>query len=175
MVTHKNLRHVTSREWFDELWEAGARFGFLLDYVPIGPDAPESLILTDEDRAYKADVVERRLEERRPAVVNFPPAEYVVGACQAAGDGMIHINADGLVEPCPFSHFAADSVLDKPLEEILGSPFLRALRDEMLEIPNPRSECLLASHESQVRAIAERTNAFQTDRPGAVRGKPTGH
>ena len=167
MVTHQNLRHVTSRAWFDQLWQAGARFGFLIDYVPIGPDAPEFLTLTDEDRAYKAHAVERRLEEGRPAVVNFPPDEYAAGTCQAAGRGMIHINANGLVEPCPFSHFASDGVLDKSLEEILRSPFLRTLRDEVLDIPNPRGECLLASHEAQVRAIARRTGAFGTDCPSS--------
>lgn len=163
MVTHQNLRHVTGREWFDQMWRAGARFGFLLDYVPVGRNAPESLLLTEEDRACKTDVIERRFEEGRPVVMNFPPDEYAAGPCQAAGRGMIHINADGFVEPCPFSHFAADNVLDKPLEEILGSPFFRALQDELLDAPNPRGECLLAAHESDVRAIAARTCAEATD------------
>ena len=163
MITHQNLDHVTGRHWLDQAWQAGARFGFLLDYVPVGPDAPEHLRLTDDDRARKAEAVEQRFAEARPVVLNFPPVEYAAAPCQAAGRGMIHINADGFVEPCPFSHFAADNVLDKPLEEILGSPFFRALQDELLDAPNPRGECLLAAHESDVRAIAARTCAEATD------------
>jgi len=50
-------------------------------------------------------------------VINFPPAEYDWGGCQAAGKGFLHINADGWVEPCPFSHFASDNLMEKPLAE----------------------------------------------------------
>jgi len=163
MVSHSNLHCVTSRRWFDDIWDAGARFGFLIDYVPVDAHADGSLVLTDEDRAYKTAAVGERFEEARPLVMNFPPDEYGSGACQAAGRGMIHINADGYVEPCPFSHYAADNVLDKPIGEILASPFFTELRSGLLDCPNPTGQCLLFDHESEVRQIASRTGAFATE------------
>ncbi len=166
MVTHENLRHVTSRPWCDELWQAGARLGFLIDYVPIGSDIDEALVLTDADRECKAAAVADRLQEARPLVVNFPADEYAVGPCQAAGRGMIHINADGCVEPCPFAHYAADNVRDTSLAEILASPFFAAIRDEISHLPNPRGECLLLAHTPQLCAIAQRTGATCTDTLG---------
>ena len=47
MVTHQSLSCVTSRAWFDQLWTAGARFGFLIDYIPFPHSLDEALVLTD--------------------------------------------------------------------------------------------------------------------------------
>lgn len=163
LVTHESLPHVTSRQWCDHLWDAGARFGFLIDYVPVGSDTEQALILTDADRQYKAAAIARRLAEARPPVANFPADEYADGSCQAAGRGMIHINADGYVEPCPFAHYAADTVREKPLADILASPFLTAVRTETAHLPNPRGECLLVAHRPKLHAIAQRTGALCTD------------
>ncbi|MHC4982936.1 MAG: radical SAM protein [Planctomycetota bacterium] len=163
MVTHRNLETVTSRAWFDELWQAGARFGFLLDYVPLPAGRDESLVLTAEDRRRQAGLVEQRYGEARPLVVNFPPDEYAFGPCQSAGRGFIHINADGYVEPCPFSHYAADNVREKPLAEILGSRFFSRLREHFKDTPNPEGHCILFARQPQVEAIARQTGAFSTD------------
>lgn len=164
MVTHKNLSVVTSRAWFDQLWQAGARMGFLIDYVPLPHGRDESLVLTEPDMAAKLAAVNDRYAEARPLVVNFPPDEYVTGPCQGGGRGLIHINADGYVEPCPFSHMAADNVLEKPLEQILASPFLTAIR-EQAECPTaPHHSCHLFEQDAQVRALAARTGAFCTER-----------
>jgi len=163
MVTHRNLRTVTSREWFDEVWNAGARFGFLIDYVPVLRDVDADMVLTDEDRRFKAAVVEKRFYEARPMALNIPPDEYTMGECQAAGRGMIHINADGNVEPCPFCHYAADNVHDKPLADIIASPFFTQLRSQLGHLPNPRGECLLFTHIEKVRTIAAQTQAFSTE------------
>ena len=163
MVTHRNLARVTSREWFDDVWAGGARFGYLIDYVPLPLGLDESLVLTGEDMALKKDLVAQRYSEARPLVINFPPDEYEQGACQAAGRGFIHINADGLVEPCPFSHFAADSIVDKPLHDVLASPFMCGLRDAMTGWDNPSGECLLFAHQTDVCTIARQTGAVCTD------------
>ncbi|MBM4050384.1 MAG: radical SAM protein [Planctomycetes bacterium] len=164
MVTHQNVRQVTSREWFDELWQAGSRFGFLIDYVPVPTDGTPGLTLTDADRALRAEAAEKRFNEARPMALSFPFHEYTTGECQAAGRGMIHINADGHVEPCPFCHYAADCIHDKPLPEILASPFFAELRGQISRLPNPLSECLLFAHRERVRHIAQKTGAYSTER-----------
>ena len=163
MATHKNLRDVTSRQWFDQMWDAGARFAFLIDYIPFAHNVQPDLVLTDDDLALKKDLVAQRYAEARPMVLNFPPAEYAVGPCHAAGRGMIHINADGYVEPCPYSHFAADNVRDKSFEDILRSPFLSTIRADLLDLPNPRGQCLLFDHQREVQQIARQTGGFDTE------------
>jgi len=165
MVTHRNVTRVTSRPWFDEIWDDGARFCFLIDYVPFPHDLEPGFVLTDDDLADKAEALEARYAEARPLVMNFPPDEYRYGPCQCAGNGFLHINADGYVEPCPFSHYAADNVLTKPLSEILGSPFFSELRQQARSLDNPRGECLLWRHDKTVAQIARRTGALCTERP----------
>ena len=116
MVTPGNLSEVTSRRWFDCIWDMGVRFAFLIDYVPCGGEGDESMILSAGDMARKKIALDARWAEARPLAMNFPVDEYADDApCQAAGAGMIHINADGYVEPCPFSHYATDNVMEKPL------------------------------------------------------------
>jgi MoaA/NifB/PqqE/SkfB family radical SAM enzyme len=163
MVSHRNHRLVTSRAWFDATWDAGARFGFLIDYVPVPGAEDPGLVLTDEDRLEKTTAIEARWTEMRPLVMNFPPDEYAGGGCLSAGRGFLHVNADGWVEPCPFSHYAADNVKEKSLEDILRSPFMRALRERFACRPNAAGECVLCAEEGAVREIAERTGARKTD------------
>lgn len=165
MVTKGNVSEVTSRQWFDHVWGMGARFVFLIDYVPCGDEPDESLILSDEDMARKKVALEARWDEARPLVVNFPVDEYSDDApCQAAGGGMMHINADGFVEPCPFSHYAVDNVMEKSLLDILGGEFLTTIRDEICTLPNPTLSCLLNQHVSKVAALATAMGGSCTER-----------
>jgi MoaA/NifB/PqqE/SkfB family radical SAM enzyme len=163
MITHENVKEVTSRAWIDKQWKRGARFGFFTDYVPFKKNLRNSFILTDIDREYKEKALEERNNEAKPPVFNLPPDEYREGQCIAAGRGMIHINADGYVEPCPYSHFAADNIKEKPLKEILGSNFLKELRDLTISLENPKKECMLFSNGEKVKEIAMKTGAFSTE------------
>ncbi len=163
MVTKRNVRIVTARSWFDEVWAQGARIAILLDYVAMDANADASLLLTREDRELKSRELERRFREARPIVVNFPPDEYRNGECRSAGRGFIHVNADGYVEPCPFSHFASENVRDKALADILKSPFMCRLRDESGGWENPERTCLLAANRDRVEEIAAETGAFFTE------------
>ena len=52
-----------------------------------------------------------------------------------AGGGM-HINAQGWVEPCPFAHYARENVATSTFSEVLGSPFLEAIRDHPTSSPD---------------------------------------
>ena len=164
MVTPGNIEHVTSRRWFDRIWDLGVRFAFLIDYVPCGGEPDESLILSEQDMARKKTALDARWEEARPLAMNFPSDEYANDApCQAAGAGMIHINADGYVEPCPFSHYAADNVTEKPLAEILGGEFLTGIREKICTLPNPSRSCLLNQHAGEVAALAAQAGGGCTE------------
>ena len=163
MITHENLRDATSRQWVDGLWKQGARFGFFTDYIPFEKNLKKSFVLTDEDRDYKDKALEKRNKEAKPPVFNLPSDEYSDGQCIAAGKGLIHINADGYVEPCPYSHFAADNIREKTIQEILQSKFLKEMRKLTDSLDNPKKECMLFSHKKEVEKVAKQTGAVCTE------------
>jgi MoaA/NifB/PqqE/SkfB family radical SAM enzyme len=165
MITRKNVEVVLRKEWMSAMWEHRARYGFLIDYIPFKHDLREDLVLTTEDMEYKKAAVESLNKEGRPLLLNFPPEEYRSSACQAAGIGFVHINADGNVEPCPFSHYAKDNIRDKDPVEILQSDFFARLRERTATMPNPSGRCLLFDNERMVRSIAASTGAFGTEKP----------
>lgn len=165
MATRKNLRTVLSRQWLDSMWERGGRFGFIIDYVPFPLERDETCILTEEDMRFKSEQLAKLAGEARPLLLNLPPDEYKGGQCQSAGKGLIHINADGFVEPCPFCHYAKDNVKDTPLSKILGSDFFRSLRNAFASRKNPSNGCLLFENGAEVSKIAAQTGAFDTEKP----------
>ena len=165
MVSPENLSEVTSRKWFDHIWDMGVRFAFLIDYVACSGKPEKSLALSPEDMDRKKIALDARWDEARPLVINFPVDEYSNDApCQAAGGGMMHINADGNVEPCPFSHYAVDNVKEKSLIEILGGEFFARIRDELCTLPNPSKSCLLSRHVPEVSALATELGGGCTER-----------
>lgn len=164
VVTRQNVAHVTSREWFDRLWEDGARIVSLIDYIPFPHSLEPDLVLQPSDIELKTKAVARRYAEARPFMVNFPAHEYVRGRCGAGGKGFLHINADGFVEPCPFSHYAADNILDKPLLDILRSPFLGKVRACARGWSGDcHGQCSLFVHDADMRRLAAETQAFSTE------------
>jgi MoaA/NifB/PqqE/SkfB family radical SAM enzyme len=163
MVTRRNMRYVTSREWMDAMWNSGARFCFLIDYIPSGRDAAADMVLTDNDMSFKEREVARRNAEARPFVVNFPPDEYRGTGCLSGGNGFVHINADGFVEPCPFCHYASENVKEKPLKAILGSPFLASIRETFGSKHDHSGTCMLFKNAVLVEKIAAATGAKRTD------------
>jgi MoaA/NifB/PqqE/SkfB family radical SAM enzyme len=163
MITRMNLNDVTSREWLQRQWELGARFGFFTDYIPFEKNVHHLFVLTPEDRELKEAALDERRREAKPPIFNLPPDEYRKGECMAAGKGMIHINADGYVEPCPYSHFAADNIRDSSLADIFRSPFLRELRELIPSLDNPRKECVLFSNSGRVAEVAAGTGARRTE------------
>jgi len=162
-VTARNMCTVTERGWLADLWNRGARFGFYLDYIPMPATYDASLVLdvAGENEKDKR-LASLRAANVRPLFVRFPADEYRGGACLAAGKGFIHINADGMVEPCPFSHFAVDSILERPYPAVLRSMFLRAVRRLPESGHSPRDGCLLFARREHVAAIARETGAVPT-------------
>lgn len=63
--THDNAPSVASDEYFDWLIEKGALFAWIFTYMPVGKDAPTSLMPTPEDRErlYRFN---RRIRETKP-------------------------------------------------------------------------------------------------------------
>ncbi len=73
-----------------------------------------------------------------------------------AGEGFVHINARGDVEPCAFSHYSDFNIRNGSLLEALRSPFLTAYRRAAPFHPNPLRSCpLIDVPDALVRVVRE--------------------
>lgn len=164
MITHHNLKDVLTESWLDSLWEYGAKFGFIIDYIPFPKTLDLSLILDEDDKSFKRRKITELNEKSKVTLFNFPEDEYKRSGCKSAGNGFIHINANGNVEPCPFSHYAVDNIRDKSILEILNSEFFKKLRSTFQDMDNPHRGCMLFYNDNIVKRIAEETKAYSTEK-----------
>jgi MoaA/NifB/PqqE/SkfB family radical SAM enzyme len=164
MLTHQNYRFLLGREYLDPMWDLGCRLGFFIDYIPFPEDLNPRYVLTTEDFEVKAELVRKARLESHPYVINFPPDEYQAsgGKCMA-GKSSVHVNADGWLEPCPYSHYASHNLLETPLIEALQSDFLNALREELDGKVNTSNTCHLFAMSDRVAQIAASTGGESKD------------
>ena len=159
MLTRRNFMHVTSRAFQQQMWDFGARLGFLVDYVPVPETLEPELALTRADVDLKRVILKQGAAEGEPFIVNFPEDEYKSGGCMSAGAGFLHIGANGDVEPCTFSHYSTHNLRTSTYLQALQSGFFRSIRDRFSERENPAGGCMLFRHEAEVAELAERFDA----------------
>ena len=164
MVTRDNLDILSSDSFYDDMIQRGCRMGFCIGYVPSAKDADMALIPTPEEHAGFRSRILKIQKEKRLLLVQLPDDEYrETGSCMAAGRGFIHVNAQGYVEPCPFSHFASDTIREISLEEALKTPFFKHIRDHADLLTQPRLGCALFEHQEELEKVAERLGAQWTE------------
>ncbi len=114
-VTRDNWRMLVSDEWVDPLVARGAVISWHFLYMPIGRDPSTAPMLNAEERnAFREGIW--RIRDTKPIFpVDFwGDAPYVKGCI--AGKHYMHIDSEGWVEPCIFTHFATDNIRDTSLE-----------------------------------------------------------
>lgn len=163
MATHKNIDFVISKEHLDWVHKSGAVFLYIIDYIPFEFNLKTDFVLTENDHLHKRQELAKRAKDTKLTFYNFPSDEYSDGFCESAGKGFIHINAHGYVEPCPFSHYAKDNILEKDFIEILNSNFMNTIRNDFASIKNETGDCLLVKHSGIVKEIVKKTDAFCTE------------
>jgi MoaA/NifB/PqqE/SkfB family radical SAM enzyme len=164
-VTRDNWRMLTSDEWVDPLVAKGAILNWNFLYMPIGRDPSTAPMLTpDERKEFREGVL--RIRDTKPIFpVDFwGDAPYVKGCI--AGKHYMHINSEGWVEPCIFTHFATDNIHDTSLTEAFNSPYFREIRRRQPFSHNFLKPCMLIDNPEQSRAIMALTGARPTH-PGA--------
>ncbi len=140
-----------------------ARWNFL--YMPIGADPDMSLMLTPSERnEFRAGIDRVRNTKALFPVDFWGDAPYVKGCI--AGKHYIHINNEGWVEPCIFTHFATDNVHDVSLKEAFSSPFFQEIRRRQPFNHNLLMPCMLIDNPHHSREIIAKTGAHPTH-PGA--------
>jgi len=164
MVTRDNFETLSSDEFIQEMVARGCVLGFYTEYIPIGSVARWELVLEDKEREqFRARILEIR-RSKPIMIAHLPDDEYGPdGKCMGVMDGCIHINAQGYVEPCPFTHFAGDNIQGKGLDEVFRSRFLAQLRSSDAVCRHGRLGCALFENLKLVQDIAANTGAKPTD------------
>lgn len=164
MVTRRSAATLGDEAFVDEMVARGCRVGVYSSYVPSGSSADAEWVPTREEQArFRGRVLDLR-GRKAMILVHLPDDEFEQGGtCMAAGRGFVHVNAQGYVEPCPFAHWAADSVRTRSLKEALQAPLLAHIRDHPHLLQLPQKGCALFEHEEELRAAAMALGARPTD------------
>jgi MoaA/NifB/PqqE/SkfB family radical SAM enzyme len=109
-----------------------------------------------QGQVYALNQVMSIFRQKYPALfLAFPGSEIDLGGCLAAGKGFVHINAEGDVEPCPFSPYSDTSLKEMPLIEALRSPLLRAIRENDVRLDESNGICALWQNRDWVASLAK--------------------
>ena len=136
-----NNELLVSDEFVDYYIDKGVFFGWYFNYVPVGRDPDPSLMPTPLQRLHRYNRI-REIRATKPILAaDFWCDGPLTNGCLSSGRIYFHINASGGVEPCVFHQFSVDNILDKPLIEVLNSPYFRYMRERLKEIKNPLRPC----------------------------------
>lgn len=165
VLTRSNIATVGSEEFVGDMARRGSVVGFYNEFIPLEDEDWAAMPDDSQQGAFRESL--SRLRKKHPILLlHLPDDEYDEnGRCTAVGSGAFHINAQGWVEPCPFAHFARENVNECSFEDILRSPFLRALREHPTALQRGEMGCSLVSNREILAQIARDTGAVPT-RPG---------
>lgn len=165
-VTSRNVDVVSSEEFLDFMISKGSLAQMYFLYIPVNGRADFSLMVTPEQR----DLLRRRVLRARNTkpifIVDFWNDGPYVDGCIAGGRSYFHINANGDVEPCVYTHIAVDNIREKSLKEALNSPLFRAIRARQPHNQNHLRPCMIIDNPHVMREIIEEVQPRFTH-PGA--------
>ncbi len=128
MLSSRNFETVYSDEFLDEMIENGAGFGWVPVVLPQGRACVEPELLLSEDQKKKISDMVKDARSRKPILLmDFYNDAKLTEGC-SAGRIIIHVNANGDVEPCVLMPFAKDNIREKSFVDILRSDFFEGLR-----------------------------------------------
>ncbi|MDK2981437.1 MAG: hypothetical protein PWQ55_1784 [Chloroflexota bacterium] len=152
-TTHDNFETVTDRNFIERLTALGCKVFFFINYVPVSPGTDEMVMTVPQVQELNRILVGYR-HEYEALFLAFPGSEIDFGGCLAAGKGFVHINAEGDVEPCPFSPYTDASLRDMPLIEALQSPLLRTIRENDFRLDESNGICALWQEREWVAQVS---------------------
>jgi len=164
MVTRENFQTLSGDQFVQEMLDRGCALGFYTEYIPVGSTARWELVLEDEEQKRFRKRIQEQRKHNPIILVHLPDDEYGPdNRCLAVIGGYVHVNSQGFVEPCPFTHFASDNIHDKGLEAALKSLFLAQIRASDAVCRRGRLGCALFENREMVQKIADNTGAKPTD------------
>ncbi|MBE6817940.1 MAG: radical SAM protein [Ruminococcaceae bacterium] len=168
--TSQNIDAVTDDAFFDDMIDAGARFGLYFHYMPVGTGAVASLMPNPEQRVKiynKLRRVRSTGEGAKPFfVMDFQNDGEFVGGCIAGGRNYFHINAAGDMEPCVFVHYSDSNIRKKTILEALQSPLFMAYYKGQPFNDNHLMPCPMLENPHILRKMVTEVGAVSTDMIG---------
>ena len=165
-ATRQNNELISSEEFVDFYVSKGCFTGWYFQYLPIGRSPNLDMIPTPEQRNERR----KRLNDlrlRKPILLgDFWNDGPLVGGCIAGAREYFHVNSNGDVEPCVFTHFARDNIHETSLAEALGAPLFRAIRKRQPYSSNYLRPCMIIDNPDVLRRVVEEGGAVPTH-PGA--------
>jgi len=161
--TSKNTEVIGSEEYFDDMIAKGAKFAWFFTYMPVGTDAVPELMVTSGQREYMYHQL-RKFRSTKPIfTIDFwNDGEYIDG-CIAGGRCYLHINANGDIEPCAFTHYSDSNIHKKTLLEAYKSPlFMQYYMKQPFNVNHLRP-CPLLDNPGRLVEVVEETGASSTD------------
>ena len=165
-ATRENNEFIVSDEFVDFYVDKGCFIGWYFNYMPIGREPNLELMPTPEQRDYRRRKLNEQREQKNIALSDFWNDGSLTGGCIAGGREYLHINSNGDVEPCVFTHFAADNIHDKSFAEVLKSDLFRAIQARQPYDENYLLPCMIIDNPSVLREVVKEGGARPTH-PGA--------
>jgi MoaA/NifB/PqqE/SkfB family radical SAM enzyme len=165
-ATRQNNEFVVSDEFVDFYRSKGCTIGWYFNYVPIGRAPQLDLMPTPEQRLERRRKLTHLRETRDIVLGDFWNDGPMTGGCIAGGRSYLHINSNGDVEPCVFTHFALHNIRTHTLREAIGSDFFRSIRERVPYCQNLLRPCLIIDHPALLRQIVAEHGPRPTH-PGA--------
>lgn len=152
-MTTENVRTITSKDFFDKLYNKGCRIFIFIEYVPVTETTKHLAPADTERETLENEQLKLREQYEDVIFLSFPGDEKYSGGCLAAGRGFFHINVDGSAEPCPFSPYSDISLKDCTLREALKSPLFKKLNETGMLLGEHNGGCVLFEKEEEVRGL----------------------
>ena len=165
-VTRENVQAVSSVQFIDHMISLGSLAQMYFLYIPVNGQADFSLMVTPEQRDHLRRQVMRIRDTRPIFVLDFWNDGPYVEGCIAGGRQYFHVNANGDVEPCVYTHIAVDNIKEKSLKEALNSPLFRYIRSCQPHNQNHLRPCMIIDNPHVMRDVIQKTGARFTH-PGA--------
>lgn len=165
-VTSKNTEIISSDEFIDMMIEKGSIAQMYYQYIPVAGGDDLSLMPTPQQRNFLR-LRDMEIRATKPIfILDFWNDGPKINGCIAAGRRYFHINSNGDVEPCVYTHFAVDNIKEKKLSDVIDSEFFRAIRRHQPHNPNHLLPCMIIDNPHILREIVAETGATPTH-PGA--------
>jgi MoaA/NifB/PqqE/SkfB family radical SAM enzyme len=161
-VTKNNVGVVSSEEWVDHLLKKGIIAQMYFLYLPVNGQGDINLMVTPEQRNHLRKQVIKFRRTKPMFILDFWNDGPHVQGCIAGGRRYFHINANGDVEPCVYTHIAMNNIKEVSLAEALNSPLFRAIRKSQPHNENQLRPCMIIDNPHIYREIIEKTKPYFT-------------
>ncbi|MBR0510016.1 MAG: radical SAM protein [Clostridia bacterium] len=164
--TSKNFSYVTSDAFLDAMIDAGVKYAWYFNYMPVGHTADKALIPTPAQRKamyFWLRKMRNSATGKPIMVIDFQDDGEYVGGCIAGGRNYFHINSAGDIEPCVFIHYSDANIRTHTLLQALQNPLFMAYHRGQPFNDNHLRPCPMLENPDALRKMVHETGAKSTN------------